>query len=376
MILRVMMVLGARPQFIKSAPVVHELLKRSEVTLQLVNSGQHYDYELSRLFFEQLKLPRPALDLRVGSGSHAVQTGRAMMGIENCVVQLKPDIILVPGDTNTTLAAALAGAKLNVPVGHIEAGARSYDMRMPEEINRKVTDHISAMLFAPTTTTVHNLQAEGIASKRIFHTGDTLVDALTAVLPAARKMRQTLLTKMDLNEHQYLLVTAHRPANVDIPERLTRMVKALRRISRNHRILFPAHPRILSRLKSTSLYRKLRLSKNITLSKPLGYLEMIAALETASAVLTDSGGLQKEAFLLGTPCITMREVTEWPETLRAGANKLVDLDTDKVVKWTLRAMRPRSKKPLCSDSPFGSGRASERIVRVILSKTSQLSYAR
>jgi UDP-N-acetylglucosamine 2-epimerase (non-hydrolysing) len=370
--LRVMMVLGARPQFIKSAPVIHEFLKRRDVTLQLINSGQHYDYELSQLFFDELRLPRPALNLQVGSGSHATQTGKAMVRIERAILQLKPDMVLVPGDTNTTLAAALASAKLNVPVGHIEAGARSYDMTMPEEVNRRVTDHISTMLFAPTKNAERNLRAEGIPANRVFRVGDTMVDGLKATLPLARKSQQSLLTKMDSNEREYVLTTAHRPANVDDQERLVRIVKALLRISKSLKVIFPAHPRIVHHLKSYGLLRKLKLSSNITLTKPLGYLEMIALLDAATAVLTDSGGLQKEAYLLGVPCTTMRRVTEWPETVEAGANKLVDANTQEIFRNVLKAKKTQVSMSLFTRNPFGSGRASKNIVNAILSNSSRL----
>jgi len=366
------MILGARPQFIKSAPVIHEFLKRGEVTLQLINSGQHYDYDLSQLFFEELKLPRPALDLRVGSGSHAIQTGKAMMRIEQAIAKLKPNIVLVPGDTNTTLAGALAAAKMNVPVGHIEAGARSYDMSMPEEINRRVTDHVSTMLFAPTEITKRNLRAEGIPANRVFRVGDTMVDGLKAALPLAKKLKQHLLTQMDLEEREYVLTTAHRPANVDNQERLERVVKALVRISKSLKVVFPAHPRIMQSLKSSGLERKLKLSRNIILTKPVGYLEMIALLDAASAVLTDSGGLQKEAYLVGVPCSTMRNATEWPETVNAGVNKLVDADTKQIVSNVLNRRKTQAKRPVRAGNPFGSGRASKKIVNTIMSSFSQV----
>jgi UDP-N-acetylglucosamine 2-epimerase (non-hydrolysing) len=371
--LSVMMVLGARPQFIKSAPVIHELLKRRDVRLQLINSGQHYDYELSQLFFEELKLPRPVLNLEVGSGSHATQTAKAMVGIERSVLQLKPDLVLVPGDTNTTLAAALASAKLNVPVGHFEAGARSYDMTMPEEVNRILTDHVSSMLFAPTKIAERNLRHEGIPARHIFHVGDTMVDGLKAALPLARKLQQPLFKKMELTAHEFVLTTAHRPANVDNQDRLDGIVRALLRVSKRLKVVFPTHPRIAHRMKLNGSYRKLMSSPNIILTKPLGYLEIIALLDEAGAMLTDSGGLQKEAFLLGTPCVTMRRVTEWPETLKNGANRLVDADTDGIVRAVLGARKLQSKNPLDSRNPFGSGRSSERIVTAILSKKPNLS---
>jgi len=370
-----MIIVGARPQFIKSAPVIRECLRTKQVDLQLINSGQHYDYELSQIFFNQLGLPKPVLNLQVGSGSHSSQTGRAMIRIERCILELRPEIVLVPGDTNTTLAAGLASAKLNLPVGHIEAGARSYDMSMPEEVNRIVTDHVSTMLFAPTKITERNLRSEGIARNRIFRVGDTMLDGLKTAIPLAKKQKPSLLGRMNLTAGEYVLMTAHRPANVDVQERLENIVNAILRISKSLKAVFPMHPRVAYRLKSYGLHRKLKLSRNVILTKPLDYIKMIALLDSAYALLTDSGGLQKEAFLLGTPCVTMRGTTEWPETLKSGANTLVGVDSDRIVRSILRSEKRHesiwdSKK---TGNPFGSGRASEYIVRTVLSKTAQLS---
>lgn len=363
-----MMVLGARPQFIKSAPIIHEFLRKTNVKLQLINSGQHYDYELSRIFFEEMHLPRPLVDLKVGSGSHAVQTGKAMMGVEGCILRAKPDLVLVPGDTNTTLAAALAAVKLNTPVGHIEAGARSYDMTMPEEVNRRLTDHVSTLLFAPTKTAARNLYSEGIRGKRVHLVGDTMVDALLTALPAASKQRNGLLSKLRACEYEYVLATAHRPANVDEPKRLKSIVEALVQISKQLKVLFPAHPRIMNRLKAFRLIDRLKRSSGIVLTKPVGYLELITLLETATAVLTDSGGIQKEAFLLGVPCATMRRVTEWPETVQAGANVLVDAEKNRILRAILSvaARGNTRKKPIHSSNPFGDGNAARRIVNIVL----------
>jgi len=374
MAFRVMLVLGARPQFIKSAPVIHQFLKRRGVELQIVDSEQHYDYELSKIFFEELRLPRPALSLHVGSGSHASQTGKAMVRIESGILALKPDIVLVPGDTNTTLAAAISAAKLNVPIGHIEAGARSYDMSMPEEVNRTLTDHISNLLFAPTKNAERNLRAEGISRKRIFQTGDTMVDALKTALPLARKLKRSLLGQLDLDEGEYVLTTSHRPANVDDRHKLHAIVAGLMRISESMKVVFPMHPRIAHNLESYGLLRKLRRSRNLIALKPQGYVKMIALLDSARAMLTDSGGIQKEAFLLGTPCVTMRDTTEWPETLKNQANTLVDADPDRIVKLIFRANKVPSRRPLDSGSPFGTGKSSDRIVRAVLS-TSYRSHA-
>jgi len=371
-----MIVLGARPQFIKSAPIIHELLKRRAIALQIVNSGQHYDYELSQIFFDQLKLPPPALNLQVGSGSHAIQTAKAMTRIEQAILKLKPDLVLVPGDTNTTLAAALAAAKLNVPVGHIEAGARSFDMTMPEEINRRVTDHVSAVLFAPTKTTERNLRNEGIPAGRIFQVGDTIVDAVRTVLPRARKSQEALFEKIDLRERDFVLMTAHRPDNVDNPQRLRSIVNALSQISKNMRVIFPAHPRVMHNLKSRGLMRRLHFFPNITLIKPVGYVEMIALLDAASAILTDSGGLQKEAYLLGVACTTMRNSTEWPETLKARANRLVDADPEEIIHNVLDSRNAGPRMRLYDNNPFSRGGASKRIVDIISSNDEWLQEVR
>jgi UDP-N-acetylglucosamine 2-epimerase (non-hydrolysing) len=363
-----MIVFGARPQFIKSSPIVHEFLKRTDVKLQLIHSGQHYDYQLSQLFFEEMKLPAPLLNLKIGSGSHAVQTGRAMISLERCMRRAGPDIVLVPGDTNTTLAAALAGVKLCLPIAHIEAGARSYDMSMPEEINRRLTDHASSMLFAPTLITAQNLRAEGIPSQRVHLAGDTMVDALLAALPAASKLRNELLSNFDVAEGEYILVTAHRPGNVDEPRRLKSIVETLIEASKQIKIVFPAHPRIMNRLRAFHLLGRLKRCRSLVFIKPIGYLEMIAMLGAARAVLTDSGGLQKEAFLLGVPCATMRNRTEWTETVKAGANVLVDVDRTKILEMILKAMKnhgPKSK-PIYSDNPFGDGKAAGRIADTII----------
>ncbi|MEM3678176.1 MAG: UDP-N-acetylglucosamine 2-epimerase (non-hydrolyzing), partial [Candidatus Bathyarchaeia archaeon] len=366
--LRIMFVLGARPQFVKSAPVIHELLERSGVELQLVHSGQHYDYELSRLFFEELELPPPLLDLRVGSGSHAVQTGRAMIRLERCMIDAEPDLVLVPGDTNTTLAAALAAAKLDLPVAHVEAGARSFDMSMPEEVNRRVADHLSRLLFAPTETAVRNLRSEGIPNGKIYLTGDTMVDALRRSLPTALRLQGGLFSRLDLEREEYVMVTAHRPGNVDDPRSLRSIVEALVEISGRVRVVFPVHPRTMRRLRSFRLHGELKRCRSILLTKPLGYLDFTALLEAAAAVLTDSGGVQKEAYLLGTPCATMRRETEWPETLLEGANVLVGSDKVGILDAISRILeggKPRARR-VYSLSPFGDGEASKRIADITL----------
>lgn len=351
----------------KSAPVVHEFLKRPKIELQLIHSGQHYDYELSQVFFEEMNLPKPLINLRIGSGSHAVQTGRAMVALERCMLRAKPDVVLVPGDTNTTLAAALAAAKIHLPVAHIEAGARSYDMSMPEELNRRLTDHLSSILFAPTKTTVRNLYAEGISARSVYQVGDTMVDSLLAALPGASKLRTKVLPEFDTSEMEYVLTTVHRPGNVDDFGRLRSIVDSIIEISKEVKVVVLAHPRILKRLRAFHLLRRLMRCRSIVLSKPVGYLESIALLDTAVAVLTDSGGLQKEAFMLGVPCATLRNSTEWPETIGPGANALVDVDKSKILEVVAKAIENEGsrKRPICFDNPFGDGKAAGRIADII-----------
>lgn len=367
--LKVMIVLGARPQFVKSAPVVHEFLRRRKIELQLIHSGQHYDYELSQVFFDEMNLPKPLRNLMIGSGSHAVQTGRAMVAFERCMLRAKPDVVLVPGDTNTTLAAALAAVKLHLPVAHIEAGARSYDMSMPEEINRKLTDHISTLLFAPTKTTVKNLYAEGISAKSVYQVGDTMVDSLLAALPAATKIRTKMLSELDTSEREYVLTTAHRPGNVDDPRRLRSIVDSVIKTSKEVKVVFLAHPRTLNRLRAFHLLRRLMRCRSIVLTRPVGYLESVALLDAAVAVLTDSGGLQKEAFLLGIPCAILRNSTEWPETIQAGANALVDVNKTRILEVVVKAMENQRsrRRPIRLDNPFGDGKAAGRIADIITS---------
>jgi len=363
------MIVGARPQFIKSAPIIHELLKHPSVELKLIHTGQHYDPEMSDVFFGELALPSPTLNLAVGSGSHASQTARMISKIEACVVREAPSVVLVPGDTNSTLAGALAATKAGFPVGHVEAGLRSYDISMPEEINRRLTDHCSALLFAPTRTAVRNLAREGLKRPAVFLTGDTMADSLKIALPRARKQRARTLGRLNLSQQQYVLVTLHRPGNVDSRARLKEITSFLLRICRHIPVLFTVHPRTRRRLDTYGLISKLRKKDSIVLSPPVGYLEMLSLLENSRCVVTDSGGVQKEAFMLHVPCVTLRANTEWPETLKSGANRLVFGDArsmfstvtkvleDSKLRRTIRALR----------NPFGDGRASKRITRILLS---------
>ncbi|MEM5867001.1 MAG: UDP-N-acetylglucosamine 2-epimerase (non-hydrolyzing), partial [Candidatus Aenigmatarchaeota archaeon] len=324
----VVLVLGARPQIIKSAPFIHLAAGDKQIRLDIIHTGQHYDYEMTKIFFEELRLPDPIANLNVGSGTHAQQTAKIMLRLEKLLIRQKPDLVIVPGDTNSALAGALAAAKLHIPVAHVEAGARSYDMRMPEEINRRLTDHCSALLFTPTENCTQNLLKEGIEKAKIIQTGDTMYDVLIQQLPKAEK--SPILEQLGLEPKTYALLTAHRPENVDNPENLKTIVEAMIRLNQLT-IVFPVHPRTQKQLRKTRLFKKLEKQKHVKFIKPLGYHETIKLIKNAALVLTDSGGMQKEAFWLKTPCITLREKTEWPETVQFGANQLTGTNAQKII---------------------------------------------
>ena len=355
-----LLVVGARPQFIKSAPLIKEILSStSKISLTIIHSGQHYDHEMSEIFFSQLKIPRPKLNLQTGSSSHASQTTAIMVPLEALMSKMKPDVVIAPGDTNTTLGTALAAAKCGLRVAHLEAGLRSGDMSMPEEINRRLTDHCSSLLFAPTRTAVRNLTSEGLTEYTRF-TGDTMVDALHFTLPVVASKEKNVLERLGVLRRNYLMVTLHRPANVDDPAALSKIMNNLRRIDKSIPVLFPVHPRTRKQFSIANF----KLDKTqIRLVPPQGYVENLALLRNAKCLLTDSGGMQKEAFLLDVPCITLRSTTEWPETLVDGRNRLADLKT----------MLPLVNDAISSDkrpnnrqlNPFGNGRAAHKI-RLIL----------
>jgi UDP-N-acetylglucosamine 2-epimerase len=362
--MRLMLVVGARPQIIKSAPIVHEARKHGEIELQLIHTGQHYDFEMSKVFFDEMALPEPLVNLGIGSGSHAWQTGNMMIELEKTMVEHKPDMVVVPGDTNSTLAGAIAAAKLHVPVAHVEAGARSYDMRMPEEINRRLTDHSSSLLFAPTRNCAKNLDLEGFPKKAVKVPGDTMYDAL--LRHASASLRTDILRKLELRSEEYATLTLHRPENVDDPESLGRIVKAI--MSLKLTTVFPVHPRTRKRLAETGLLARIQKNAHIKLTDPLRYCEMLQLTKHSKMVFTDSGGLQKEAFWLHTPCITLRERTEWIETTRSDANFLVGSNPKRIGKGAARIMEaPEIKRRLEKiKNPFGDGHASQRIISEIL----------
>jgi UDP-GlcNAc3NAcA epimerase len=354
-------IVGARPQFIKIAPLVREI-EKSSINYYVIHTGQHYDVEMSDIFFSELKLPKPDINLEIGSGSHGEQTGRMLAAIEEELVRVKPDLTLVPGDTNSTLAGALASVKLKIPVAHLEAGVRSNDFYMPEEINRRVVDQVSELLFAPTENAVKNLLSEGIARGRIHQTGDIMYDALLQNIPIAREKTRALKELgVNLGE-KYAVLTLHREKNVDNAGTLESLLEALPRI--NAQIVFPIHPRTEKNIERFRLKELVDNISNLTLAPSLGYLEFLSLLNHCSLVLTDSGGVQKEAFLLKKPCITMRESTEWIETVKLGANVLVGTNAEKLVEEANRKLEQKTRVEW-GENPFGNGKASEKIVNIL-----------
>jgi len=353
--MKIASVIGARPQFIKCAPLSRELRKLQQEII--IHTGQHYDYELNRVFFDELEIPEPDYNLGIGSGTHAHQTGEMLKQIEQVLMQEKPDLVLVYGDTNSTLAGALAAAKMQIKIGHVEAGLRSFDKSMPEEINRILTDHCSDYLFCPTQTAVDNLKMEGIKGD-VYLTGDVMVDSFLHNREIAEKSE--ILDRLGLKSKEYLVSTIHRQSNTDYETSLRNIVNALLEIDET--IVFPLHPRTEKCLKAYGLYDKLR--EKVELTKPLGYLDFLKLLNHAKKVLTDSGGIQKEAYILGVPCITLRDNTEWVETVKDGWNILVGVGKDRIIKMS-KGFEPNTKR----SNIFGE-EVSVKITRIIRSQGS------
>jgi UDP-N-acetylglucosamine 2-epimerase len=347
--MRVVTVVGNRPQFVKAAAVSRLLRERHDELL--VHTGQHYDDEMSKVFFDELPVPQPERQLGIGSGPAAEQTGRMLAGLGPVIREAAPDLVLVYGDTNSTLAGAIAGAQALVPVAHVEAGMRSFDRAMPEERNRVLTDHASDLLLCSTQTAVDNLANEGIV-RGVELVGDAMADVALATARAARE-RTDVPAGLGVEPGGYLLVTAHRPGNVDTPERLGLLVDLLLALPRP--VVFPVHPRTRARLEATGMLARLEDAEGMHLTPPVGYLELLALAIHARAVLTDSGGLQKEAYLVEVPCVTLRDTTEWVETIQLGWNVLVDLDAGAALA-ALERPRPAEHPDL-----YGGGRAGERI---------------
>ena len=324
--MKIVSIVGARPQFIKCAPLSREI--RTEHREILVHTGQHYDHGMSDIFFEELNIPKPEYNLGIGSGRHGEQTGKMLIEIEKVLLKENPEMVLLYGDTNSTLAGALAASKLNIKVAHVEAGLRSFDRTIPEEFNRKLTDHISDLNFCPTQTAVNNLVREGVTTG-VHMVGDVMVDALEYNKKIAEE-KSGIIEQLVLESEKYLVVTVHRPSNTESKENLSNIIDALNEI--NKIIVFPMHPRTEKCMQEYDLLE--RISSNVKLISPVGYLDMLRLMTCAEKILTDSGGMQKEAYMLGVPCITFRENTEWVETLEGAWNVLVGADKKKIIGAT------------------------------------------
>ena len=355
---------GARPQFVKLAILSKRLRRRFREII--LHTGQHYDDELSRVFFNELKIPWPDFNLGIGSGNHGEQTGRILEGIEDILLKQKPDLVIVYGDTNSTLAGALAAAKLKIPLAHVEAGLRSYKKTMPEEINRVVSDHLSDLLFCPTRTAVENLKKEGIR-KGVYLVGDLMYDSVLRNIKIAER-KSTVMKDLALKAKDFYLVTIHRAENTDNRENLKKIVDIL--LSLKGKVIFPAHPRVKKFLRKYNLQKRLQIKREINLITPVSYWDMLVLEKNARFVLTDSGGVQKEAFFLKTSCITLREETEWTETLKAGMNKVTGLNLKKIN----RALKSKSALDNIGSHPFGDGKASEKIFKIISKRINAGKY--
>ncbi len=354
--MHILHVVGARPNFMKAAPVV-AALQEYDVRQTIVHTGQHYDAFMSDVFFQQLGIPEPDVNLAVGSGSHAAQTAEIMTRFETVVLERRPDLVLVYGDVNSTVAATLVCAKLNVRIGHVEAGLRSFDRTMPEEVNRLVTDQLADLLFTPSEDGDLNLMREGVDAQKIYRVGNVMIDTLIKLLPAAACVKRS----DDVFETPYALVTLHRPSNVDEPAMLEKVLRTLTVLSDDIRVIFPVHPRTRQRIEGLGGWRP---GSNVLLVDPVGYIEFLALQMRATVVVTDSGGIQEETTYLGVPCLTVRLNTERPITTTVGTNVLVGDDMALLLAEARKALQHKGKKGGIPE--LWDGRAAHRIAEVIM----------
>lgn len=354
--LKICIIVGTRPEIVKFSPIIRECEKLG-LDYFILHTGQHYSYNMDKVFFEQLELPEAKFNLDVGSGTHGKQTGKMLIGIERVLQAESPDVVLVEGDTNTVLAGAVAAVKLGIKVGHVEAGLRSYDRRMPEETNRVLADHCSDYLFAPTQKSKQNLLDEGIAEEQVFMVGNTIVDAVYQNLEIVKSKTQ-ILNELGLEEGEFMLATSHRQENVDDKERFAGLIKGLQLVQREFRVplIYPIHPRARKQLRLFGID-----ASGLTLVEPLDYLAFLQLESKAKLVLTDSGGVQEETCILGVPCVTLRDNTERPETLDVGSNILAGTDPNRI----LMVARISLGKKKMWVNPFGDGDTAQRIIKII-----------
>jgi UDP-N-acetylglucosamine 2-epimerase (non-hydrolysing) len=361
--MKILNIVGARPNFVKIAPLICQMEKHPSIDWRLVHTGQHYDERMSEVFFKDLQLSPPDVFLGIGSGSHAQQTGQMMMALETAMQDYKPDLVLVVGDVNSTLAGALAATKLGIPLAHVEAGLRSWDRAMPEEINRICTDAISDLLFTTSTVATDNLLREGIPAEKVHFVGNVMIDTLFANLERARA-QSTLLQTYGLTEGQYGLVTLHRPHNVDDPLMLGTLLEVLAQVSDRIPLLFPLHPRTRARLEDFGLLSRLESLNHLWITPPLGYLDFLRALSAAKFTLMDSCGASEETTALGIPCLTLRNETDRPETVTDGTNTLVGQDPNVILRAVDQILDGHGKQGRIP--PLWDGCAAQRIIEILL----------
>lgn len=354
-----LLVAGARPNFMKIAPLIRALNKLKKSKNILIHTGQHYDEKMSKVFFRDLNIPRPEIDLGVGGGTHAAQTGQIMMEFDKVLEKFAPDLVIVVGDVNSTIACALTAKKRGIKIAHVEAGLRSFDNEMPEEINRILTDRISDYLFCTEPQAVANLKHEGIDNKKIFLTGNVMIDTLMAHKKSAEKSK--ILEIVGVKNEKYALATLHRPSNVDDKESLKKLLEILQKVDEmGLTVIFPVHPRTRKNMENLNLD-----TKGITMIDPVGYLDFLKLMSNATVVMTDSGGIQEETTILGVPCLTLRQNTERPITVSEGTNQIVGNDSGKIIKAVKKIIASaRVNKPKIK---FWDGKAGERIARILVS---------
>ncbi|MGK0390607.1 MAG: UDP-N-acetylglucosamine 2-epimerase (non-hydrolyzing) [Maribacter sp.] len=368
--MKIISVVGARPNFMKVAPLHKAFLENPNIISKVVHTGQHYDERMSSIFFEQLKLPKPDYYLGVGSGSHAVVTAKIMMEFEQIILIEKPDLVLVVGDVNSTLACALVAKKMNIKLAHVEAGLRSGDREMPEEINRILTDSISDYLFVTEQSGMIHLAREGVLAEKIFFVGNVMIDSLCHYLQEASTL--TLLKDLDLQSKEFVLMTMHRPSNVDEAAKLEIIIDIIQRIGKRKKVVLPLHPRTAKQLEKFRLLDQLMALPNLTILEPQGYLQFIHLMENSAAIVTDSGGIQEETTFLKVPCLTLRTTTERPVTITLGTNTLIEeLDADIILKELNKCLD--NEKSVSVIPPLWDGRASQRIAEQLYSTFTKIT---